>query len=433
MPFTAVIAATWIAGSATPAHAQLATQMHVFGTLSAVWEGDPARGCAEAGVCSVTGSVVYKPGFVGHVVLGEGGASAVTGGEPFAPALVRVRHGVTAAEGSCSDVVTQSFSPFLVTSTGRMAEVGFDFFELSAGRCAGPRGLDLAHALPRATFPFRRLESRARVLDLSSRTRFAAGPFTGTVVSSVRIAFTRARPAAAGNAGEAFTEIRHERRAGLHLRYRITGVSGELGTDFRGTSDAACVALGACGATGSSTYAITSAKGEVDLFATRLLRRGARPPPFRRVLRAVRHGNLGIEGFGGLTRGFATVTGRFASTYGTCSNSVVTEVPAIDVTTKGQDLKLRLQGEGSDADVVRTRCPGPNEEDVLGGHSIAHGAIPLRALGQRRLRVVVGSSGAFDTDGYAGARRGRLVLTLTRVRAEIVTERVTIYTETVEF
>jgi hypothetical protein len=430
---TAAIAATSLAGAAAPAHAQktLSTQMHVFGTLSAVWEGDPARGCARAGVCSITGSVVYKPGFVGHVTLGEDGSSTQSGGEPFASALVRVRHGPTAAEGSCADVVTDQLSPFFVRFSGRMAEVSFEEFELSAGRCAGPRGVDLARALPHTTIPLARLESRARVLDLSSRTRFAAGPFTGIVVSSIKVAFTRARPARE-RLEEQFggaTEIRHARRAGVHLRYRIAGITGELNTDFRGTSDAACATLGACGATGNSAFSLTNARGEIDVFATRLLRRGSKPPRFRATLRALRRGNLGIDAFGELNRGYATVTGRFGSPSGTCGDAVVGETPDMELTTKGRGLKLRLQGA---SDVVRTRCPGPSEQDVLAGHSVAHGAIPLKALGRRRLQVVVSTARSFDGDGYAGTRRGRLVLTLERVRAAIVIERVTILTGTLE-
>src|SRR5919197_1460819 len=70
----------------------LAMPLEVSGSVVATWHGDPARGCAAAGVCATSGSATYRPGFDGRLEvsrnsIGFGGAEYAT------PPVVRVRSG----------------------------------------------------------------------------------------------------------------------------------------------------------------------------------------------------------------------------------------------------------------------------------------------------------------------------------------------------
>jgi hypothetical protein len=420
------IVATSLAGLVAPAaeaERSLGTQIHLFGTVVATWQGDPARGCAQAGVCSVSGSATYKPGLTAHVGLGTGGAS-FGGSGAFTPAVVRVRDAAAGEAAACADALQPIFSPISIESSGGTIDAAFDSLELSSGRCAGPRTLDLEHALPRASIATARLRSRARVLDLSSRTRFAAGPFSGSVLSTVRIAFARLRPTEGFSSSDfSIGGIRegHARYAGVELDYRITGVSGALTTDFRGAPGAACTALGACGASGNSAYTLAGVSGDMIVFGTRRLAKGRRPPSYREALRALRRGDLPIDAFANLSRARATVAERFDSSSGTCSDSLFTAAPGIDLRPGGDALELRLQSQGAlGTDSLRTRCPGPAEQDAIGRGSIASGKIMLPTLGGKRIRVVTTSGRSFVGGGYAGSRHGQLELSMELVRATAV-------------
>src|SRR3989442_4898821 len=112
---------------------------------------------------------------------------------------------------------------------------------------------------------------------MSARARFVAGPFSGEVISTVRMALGRARVAR-----EDFSPdiLRLPLRRGqrrywlLDLQYRIAGVSGALTTDFRGIQDPACQALGACGTDGTSSYSLKGVSGRIDVLAGGRLHRG---------------------------------------------------------------------------------------------------------------------------------------------------------------
>ena len=307
------------------------------------------------------------------------------------------------------------FSPVSIEPSGGSISIAFDEVELSSGRCAGPRMLDLANGLPRGSIRAAALRRHGRVLDLSSDTRFAAGPFSGSVRSTVRIAFTRlrARRDRFASAIHFVRSKRYRRYAGVELDYRIASVAGAVTTDFRGVPGAACAALGACGATGSSAYSIAGARGDISLIATRRLRKGQRPLSFRKGLRALRRGKLPLLTFAELSRGRVTVAERFASPAGACSDSLFAEAPGVDVLRREGSLALAFRSSGGlGEDSLRTRCPGPAEQDAIGNGSIALGKIGLAALGQRRLRVAATSARSFARGGYAGQRQGQLDVSL---------------------
>jgi hypothetical protein len=81
-----------------------------------------------------------------------------------------------------------------------------------------------------------------------------------------------------------------------------------------------------------------------------------------------------------------------------------------------------LQSQGVfGTDSLRTRCPGPAEQDAIGRGALASGKIMLPTLGERRIRVLTTSARSFLGGGYAGSRHGQLEVSLELVRATAVT------------
>ena len=419
------IAATALMAMAVPASAAprgLSMSLRLTGSVIVVWQGDPSRGCAASGVCDVSGSATYRPGFDGSLQVGPDGF-AFGGADASQPPVVRTREGRAGGASACADVLDSGFTPLAVDYLGDRLQVSLEELDLSAGRCAGPRLLDLSHALPHGSIATRKLRAGPRVLDLSMRTKFAAGPFAGVVISTVRVAIGRARTARSAGLPGVLRAPRGRMRNRywvLDLRYRIREVSGALVTDFRGLPEPACTALGACGARGTSTYRLGALRGRIDLFAGARLRSRPRPP-IGRALGAVRRGSLPVYADTRVSQGRASVTESVTSPAGTCSDSLFAEQPDIDVRSNARAVVLLLRSFelGSPGDSIRTRCQGPSQQDVLGRASLAHGSIPLAALGARQLQVRAGSTRSFSRSGYSGSRSEQLVMRLELVRARV--------------
>jgi hypothetical protein len=245
------------------------------------------------------------------------------------------------------------------------------------------------------------------------------------VVSTVRVAFGRARTARDDLSPEV---LRGPRPPGgkrrfwlLDLQYRIAGVSGAIVTDFHGIPDAACLALGACGANGTSSYALKGVSGRLDVLAGGRLRRGRTRPSTAAALRRLQAGKLSVYAQSRLSHARATVSESLSSPGGSCADALFTEPPVIDSRGAAGGLVLLLRSDdlSSLADTLRTRCPGPSQSDVLGGASLAYGTIPTAELGAGTLRVKAASKRAFARNGYAGSRSGELLLDLELVKSTV--------------
>jgi hypothetical protein len=263
------------------------------------------------------------------------------------------------------------------------------------------------------------------VLDLSARTKFGAGPFSGEVISTVRAALGRSRVIRSDQFPEILRVPRGDRRRTrfwvLDLQYRIRGVSGALVTDFHGLPDPACRALGACGASGRSSYSLKGVSGRIDVFGGRRLRSGHRRPAVRAALRQMRRGALPVYADSRLFHARAAVSETVTAPGAACTDSMFTKPPFIDARSTGRSVVLLLRSSepGPPGDTLRTRCPGPSQSDVLGRASLAHGRIPLAGLGGKGLDVSVGSGRTFSRNGYAGSRQGALALRLELVRSRV--------------
>src|SRR5689334_16239390 len=98
------------------------------GDIVLTWHGDPARGCAAAGLCDVSGSLRYAP----DTAFTYGDLAANGRFEPDEldlesgdPTTVRVRRGASSgASGLCLDVEDTSFELSLRRGSGGHYRVG---------------------------------------------------------------------------------------------------------------------------------------------------------------------------------------------------------------------------------------------------------------------------------------------------------------------
>src|SRR3954468_11560589 len=169
---------------AAPAAAQSRVHFAFSGSLTLSWHGDPARGCAAAGLCDYAGSVTLGPpassdvSFSGGVVAGFG-----SGGLSDTALAVRVaRDAPGGAGGSCADALPGEpveFDPEPVARTRYALRLVAD---LSAGRCAGAPPGEVLTASGAPKFALAKLGPSGATVRCPSRS-LAAGPFSGDVTS----------------------------------------------------------------------------------------------------------------------------------------------------------------------------------------------------------------------------------------------------------
>ena len=351
----------------------------------------------------------------------------------FPSSTVRVRQDLASGPpATCVDVLPEGFPLAGISLFDGRLEVGIAEQELSAGRCAGPRPIDLIRALPHKSLSLRSIRRRTRLFDMSGQFPYVAGSFTGHVISSVRLRVRRRAPRR-GDGSARIVRGRdrrvppspRRRYAVLTLVYRAGPSAGTILTSFRGRVEPGCIALGACGVRGTSAYEFAMRGAEVAIHAWRPQRRGRA----RRgeLLRALRRGALPVEAEAKLLG----ATSRVRQAIGIpgaleCGDSVFVEPPELRVRPQATARRLSVFLRPSDlstyADALRARCAGPSQDDVLPGYVLARGHVELSALGAAALPVKLGSTApAFLSDGYSGERSGELTLDLrlTRVQAGI--------------
>jgi hypothetical protein len=208
----------------------------------------------------------------------------------------------------------------------------------------------------------------------------------------------------------------------VHALYRVTDFAGKLSTSFGGLADPPCADLDVCGVTGTADWAILSRGGTLVVDAEAIARRSDRG--LRGALAAVgrRHGytDAGAD----LPLAVGTTTADLTRPDGVpCHDARRVGSPGLAGSVHGRALTLRLGGEPAhppSADLLRTGCPGPGQDDVVGARSIASGSIPLSALAGRRIAAALTSAGRFRAPGYEGLRSARFDLGLRRLRARVV-------------
>jgi hypothetical protein len=417
----------WSASHRPPRQRQVNAQ--VLGSLTIAWSGDPARGCAAAGLCGVSGTLQMH--FGNSEVSSSGGPPELMANDESAVARVQT----TAPDGSvtaCADLVPVQFD-LAVHRTGdqlaaRVPASGAAQTP-SSGRCAGPTSGDLT-AL---RLPARRT---AHGYDFSGRTSFIAGPFAVTAVSGARARITFGGNGGGGgitSGGTTSTPVKLRsvlvERAGF--TYRVTGFAGTLTTAFAGLAPPQCDPLGACGVAGRL----------VQSFATRGTLRfaGARITAHHvgrdRALADLRQGTMELSDTFAERVVHETVTEMSSQTGNLpCSAHSSTVLPATGLRPRRGRDELLLSGAlpgfgGGGSDPFRTPCPGPATADILGpnGGRIATATVTAGQLGDRRLSITFRGHGSFDGSAYTGRRSGAVVLGLVLVRSTGGTRRETLF------
>ncbi len=414
---------------------QRVVNSEVTGPLLIAWSGDPAHGCAAAGLCGVTGTVQI------HL----GGASASSSGGP--PQLIANDDGAVARvqttqpDGSvttCADLVPIQFSFGLHRPGGRLAaEISTAFGPgqtPSSGRCAGPTAGELAALV----LPARRVASG---YDFSGHSSITTGPFAVTVISGVRARVTFGNQGGNGGGMEIVsgsgTTVPVKPHSALVERasftYRVTGFSGALTTDFAGQAPPQCDALGACGATGRLVQAFT-AHGSLSFTGARVATRHVGRD---RALADLRHGDMVLSDTFAEQAVRESVDETSAQKGGlpcTATSSIALAGGLAGRSRRGSD-KLLLSdpvdgfGDGP-PDAFRTPCPGPSAQDILGPGSatMATATIAAGRLGARHLSIIFRGRDRFDAPAYSGRRSGAVVLGLVLVRSAGGTRRVSLLT-----
>ncbi|MDQ6915161.1 MAG: hypothetical protein M3155_05040, partial [Actinomycetota bacterium] len=309
--------------------------------------------------------------------------------------------------------------------TGALLRVGVSGTALSSGRCAGPTSRDVARKLPTHIFDLRRLLRASDTADLSGRTPFAAGPFAAEVVSTLRVRLGRLHSRAQVDYPSRALPPPGPRRSRLQdavsLTYRVERLDGTLSAAFGRVAASGCELVDACGLTGDWAYALDVRSGDVVLDG--LL--PGRPGRFtaRSALAAVRAGRVELAGnaeFPVLAPGQTSQSISRDDGSG-CRDSASADAPGVEVLTLGRNANFSL-GWGqvfAGNDVLRARCPGPGQLEVLGAADAARGIVPVADLARRELTVSLTGARAFRGREYAGNRQAAMTLRLRRVRVEV--------------
>ena len=431
----AVAAVALLSGPFVPSAAarDVTLRVRFQGALSVTWEGAADRGCAAAGTCGVSGSATRRLSQF-DIEVDSSGSSSFGLPQPIA---VRVLHQGSGGEtAGCVDLLSSPFGA-LFDNPAEISEgqlfLAPGSMQLSSGRCAGPRPLDLVRALPSRILSVRAFTRRERVVDMSGSFPFVAGAFRGQILSSAKARVVRVRtPSDASlglvDEGRVLRAVPRPKRrhAVLRLLYRAGPISGGLVTSFRGRPQPACMRLGACGTHGSSNLEVTARGGTVRLFTWRRQARG--PGSKAALLRALRSGTSPVEVQGRLARLATRVNEAVTEVGDSCTDALFAGPPDFVVRRQRKaprlSVFLRSFDIAGEADMLRARCPGPSQLDVLPAGVLARGTIALRDMGQRVVPVVMAPTvPAFSRGGYSGERTGGVPLTLRLVASDVTIER----------
>jgi hypothetical protein len=408
--------------------------VHASGAVTIGWHGDAARGCAAAGLCGYSGALSLHPGDSDFNLIVNGRGRLVEGGASLdlfdSPPEVRVKRTEPSGdEGGCVDSSPIEVANVRVSRAGgRRVRLGLVTEGLTSGRCAGPDIAGLAARLPRRTRSVSQLTRGGASLDLSGSFPYTAGRFSGTLRSTLRLTFGKPGPEVVTpptRPPRRPSRRRLVRTVRVHALYRVTGFAGALGIQFGGLADPPCADFDSCGTTGSAKWEVTGNRGLVVFDGDARARRTDHG--VRGALAALRRRGAFVFGDGSLERNVGTTTADLSRPGGVdCHDTTSAPSAGLAASNSGQRLVFELAGEESapaPVDLLRTGCPGPRDQDVVGFDPAATGSVPLAAFGRRSLGVRLRGAGRFSGHGYSGSHAGDFALGLERVSVRAVYRR----------
>lgn len=412
------------------------------GYVALDYHGDEATGCQRHGLCGVSGIATWEPGTHGALYVVDyrehGRRQRIATLEyetdqPFTPSTTSQTTRVlpdgsvhtcgdatsTGVGGAGFDLSEGSDRSLLLRPLGRGAGDPYGVDPLLT-RCAGPLTRDVRAALP-ATVLSAALVRRGRAsVNASGHGSFARHGLAGTVRSTLRLRFGRARVESDEQQSEDLAAELQDLQARRRVRlvtaeYRVVSVSGAVAASFAGRSDRAlCEPLDACEVTGTVTAAPHATRGSA--YVTALARAGR---PRRDVFAA-----MGLVA-GGHRRGIDPVgyvswprtPGGSAAQLTQPGGAGCTDTAALP---RGK-LSLGFSGgrvlaryEDDTELLFATRCPGPRRADIAAGGSVATGSVPLRAFRHRLVTLRLNRGTSFRGRGYRGMTSPDVVVTLRR-------------------
>lgn len=421
-----MLAVAALATLALPARAFAEESLTATGSVTYTWQGDPAHGCAAAGLCGVRGEVV---------VAAQGVASAFSShgiiDVPFFSPGPTVR--ADGPGGVCVDAPAgPQGSDLFITRRRRGGLVGRIEQSLSSGRCAGPTAQDLA----RLTLPVRRIGGRRPSYDLRGRRSFAAGPLVGMVVSTVMLRASNRGGGFSSSSGSFSAPPPPGRRHKIMfervtLRYRMQSLPSALTVTFSGEPDPFCAALASCGAAGTLNLSLPRLSRILTVTAQREV---AKRVSSHRAMADLRRGALRLDV--GPPIPFhagppAQVSETLRAGDGSSCQAVSSSREAQVIVNPGQfaggprDTVQVVLTDLNEAGLMRTYCPGPDDTDMFGHSSIlARVTLGREQLLRRSSVFALSRSGSFAGPGYQGTFGGALQfsLTLEHVHAGTVQE-----------
>jgi hypothetical protein len=395
------------------------------GQLTVDFHGDPASGCAGAGLCGYTGTVSWRPPPTGALEiyasrdhgrlsyafdLAPGSLTSYPGiSAGLATANVQLSESALAAPTSnCLDATATGNSFMLPVRHGRVAFtlVGASPSLLST-RCAGPLDSDVTPEIPAPTLPLSAVLRGRRAVSFAASHGFASHGFAGTVESTLTVSLGRP-----GRTSVTATRDHSLPFRQIQVLYRAT-LSGSIVEHIAGSADPAiCTPLGSCGISGTVTLAPHGTDVPASINAVASAR-----TPLRNLLTAV-----GVS-TGGQTKGIVTTgvvtwdgglaTASLDQASGTCNDSAPLEQGNLLLIGGNGRFEAQFEPGAYDTSTGRTRCPGPAD---TGAPFLAAGAVPAKRLDHRTIKLSLTKGSRFDDYGYTVHTVPHLVLTLTRVR-----------------
>ena len=425
----AVTAALLAPASPAGAHtSELQGDMSATGAVTVTWHGDPARGCAAAGLCGYSGSVGIQTAYGGYDFLLAGGRRLRDGYgylETASSPIVRVKRVEGTNEGACVDA-PPGFTLDLTTARAgaNRTRLGLDAEGLSSGRCAGPGIRRVVALLPRRALSLSRLKRASQAVDMSGEVPFKSGRFSGVVRSTLRLRLSRP---GGGGTDVIYPHRRpprdHRKRVRvvhLHAVYRVQRFAGALTASCGGLADPACTDFDACGLTGSSSWSLDSGRGSYVFDVYARARRSDRG--LRGALRAIGRGRAFAEGDGDPGRAFGHTVVELARPDGApCHDTARVSPPGVYAyTLRAGRVHLELGGDANvvaGGELLRTGCPGPRDEDILPPDVVATGSMPAALLARRSVTVRLRDRRAFEGHGYSGTENAGFTVKLRRASA----------------
>lgn len=404
-----VAAALGAGAAAAPAAAD--QTLEATGSITYTWQGDPSLGCAAVGVCDVQGALIVE--VQGSVDLQQLRHQSILNFNTGTAPTVRVLTGTGPSASECVDAPPNQggVTVFVRSSAGGL--VGTITPPLSSGRCAGP----LVSDLQGVGLSVRRSAGKHPSFDLRTDTTFVAGPFVGTLVSTVT---TRPAPSFGSNTSSSSGSFSSPGPAPrklfiehVRLRYQVSGLSEPLTVSFAGENDPFCVVLGSCGVSGDVGLSAPAFSGTLVLRASRLV---ARRRSAAQAIADLKQGRMRL--FGGLSSGIETSESFDPPDGSPCQDSAPnTGVLTVGDLPPGRGTSVELAESDTNVDLLRTHCPGPSSADVFGGSGflpVARSAASVAQFLAPKTTLTLGDPGDFTGAGYTGSRSGAIGFSLTR-------------------